>query len=376
MNVAMRAAQATGDHWGSVAKACLESLGPPLAGANLGLIYVTAGLADDLPSIVTFLREKTHIQVWAGAVGYAVFGPLGEICARPALSVLTARLPEDEVCTLDRFIDTAHFRETHGAWLSGRNRLTGLIHGDPRDSRLARLTTDLADAGSAFLIGGIAMAQRGAPPGESHFAGRTTGAALSGLLFGDKVDIMTSLTQGCIPIGPAHRVSEIVDNIVIALDGQPALDILKQEAGGRIAEDLQLAAGLIHVALPVENSDTPDYVVRGLLGVDPRHGWIAIASRPVTGDRLMFVRRDPEAALDDMRRMLTSLARRLDGRPIRGGVYISCVSRGPAMFGEEGCELAMIHQALGEFPLIGFAADGELFHDRVYAYTGVLTLFL
>ena len=39
---------------------------------------------------------------------------------------------------------------------------------------------------------------------------------------------------------------------------------------------------------------------------------------------------------------------------------------------------AVAHRAqhcLGEFPLVGFFANGEISHDRLYAYTGVLVLF-
>jgi small ligand-binding sensory domain FIST len=30
---------------------------------------------------------------------------------------------------------------------------------------------------------------------------------------------------------------------------------------------------------------------------------------------------------------------------------------------------------LGDFPLVGFYANGEISRDRLYRYTGVLTLF-
>jgi small ligand-binding sensory domain FIST len=31
---------------------------------------------------------------------------------------------------------------------------------------------------------------------------------------------------------------------------------------------------------------------------------------------------------------------------------------------------------LGDFPLVGFFANGEIFHDRLYGYTGVPAVFL
>ncbi|MBT6206033.1 MAG: histidine kinase, partial [Rhodospirillaceae bacterium] len=46
------------------------------------------------------------------------------------------------------------------------------------------------------------------------------------------------------------------------------------------------------------------------------------------------------------------------------------------MFGEEGREMAIIQDVLGDLPIIGFFGNGEISFDRLYAYTGVLTLFL
>ena len=39
-------------------------------------------------------------------------------------------------------------------------------------------------------------------------------------------------------------------------------------------------------------------------------------------------------------------------------------------------ELKAIRDRLGDFPLVGFFANGEISHNRLYGYTGVLTLFL
>jgi small ligand-binding sensory domain FIST len=76
-----------------------------------------------------------------------------------------------------------------------------------------------------------------------------------------------------------------------------------------------------------------------------------------------------------MARMLDSIRSGLFGRP-RGGLYYSCVARGPNLFGDESEEVSMIRQALGDFPLVGFFCNGEISHNRLYGYTGVLTLFL
>jgi small ligand-binding sensory domain FIST len=94
-----------------------------------------------------------------------------------------------------------------------------------------------------------------------------------------------------------------------------------------------------------------------------------------TGQSIQFCRRDARAAEEDLVRMIGSLKRRTNGPP-KGAVYYSCVARGPNMFGEESNELRLIERELGDVPLVGFFCNGEISHNRLYGYTGVLTLFL
>src|SRR2546430_1752476 len=101
----------------------------------------------------------------------------------------------------------------------------------------------------------------------------------------------------------------------------------------------------------------------------PRQQWCGGA-----GDTILFCRRDPESARRDMVRMVRQLAGRLN-EPPKAGIYVSCVARGAALFGDPGVETALIRENLGEFPLIGFFANGEISRDRLYGHTGVLTLF-
>ena len=368
----MKAAQARNDHWGLAAKSCVEALGGLPEGANTGFVYVTQGLAEDLPSIVTFLRETTGVSDWLGGVGHGVFGPLGESYEGRAMTLMVGRLASGAVRLFDGFADGDDFRQRHDGWLKQQAAVTGLVHGDPRDTGLAQAVASLSETAGAFLVGGITAT--GQAPGQ--VAGRMADGPLSGALFGAEVALATGLTQGCIPIGGHHRVTDAGEGVIMRIDGRPAMDVLKSEVGELIARDLGKAAGYIHIARPIPGSDTHDYLVRGLQGIDPKRGWLAVSDSLEAGDRMMFVRRDANAAQTDMRRMLKDLARRVDGRRVEGGLYISCLARGPSMFGTEGRELEMIRQALGEFPLVGFSAGGEICNDRLYAYTGILALFL
>ena len=178
-----------------------------------------------------------------------------------------------------------------------------------------------------------------------QIAGRPAEGGISGVLFGADVQVMTGLSQGCTPVGPAHEVTASQGPWVLGLDGRPAIDVLKEDIGEVLARNLERIAGFIHVALPLIGADRPDYVVRNLLAVDlqARHHRdrrpAALAATP-----LMFVKRDPATALADLSRMLEDLRKRTDGRPIRGALYHSCVARGPHMFGPDSAELKTIER--------------------------------
>ena len=62
-------------------------------------------------------------------------------------------------------------------------------------------------------------------------------------------------------------------------------------------------------------------------------------------------------------------------RHIAGALYVSCSGRGGPHFGGPGAELQIVRHALGDVPLVGFFAGGEIAHQHLYGYTGVLTVF-
>jgi small ligand-binding sensory domain FIST len=224
---------------------------------------------------------------------------------------------------------------------------------------------------STFLVGGLASS-RGA---MDQVAGRVVQGGVSGVMLAPSVGVVAGLTQGCSPIGPTHSVTAGQQNVIFEFDGRPALDVFKEDIGEVLARKLERVGGYIHVAFPVAGSDTGDYVVRNLIGIDPQRGWIAIGDAATVGASLFFVRRDRDAAERDLVRMLTALKRRLEAPP-RAGLYFSCIARGPNLFGPDSAEIAILRRELGDFPLAGMFCNGEISNDRLYGYTGVLALFV
>jgi small ligand-binding sensory domain FIST len=359
----------------TLAARCVAGI-PASEGATLGILYTTESAASALPEIVGALAEHTGVRSWVGGVGLGVCSARDEIFDQPAAVVMTAALPPDAFRIFSATDDPgADLPREHSGWMERSQPPLALIHADPRCPDLARAAVAVAAASGAFLVGGLVSHRCANPllaraPGEDGFGSN----GVAGLMLGPGIAVATGLTQGCMPVGPVHRIDEARDNVVMVLDGRPALAVFAEDIGPELTNDLRRVGGLIFAGLPVAGSDTGDYLVRNLLAIDAGRGWIVLGEEVASGDRLLFCRRDPESARRDMIRMVRQLAGRLDGPP-KAGIYVSCVARGAALFGNPGVETELISETLGEFPLIGFFANGEISRDRLYGHTGVLTLF-
>jgi len=353
------------------ASTCLARLGELPVGATLGLVYATDAVADAFEEVIALLR-RTHPGItWVGTVGTGLCVTGHEVYDRPALAVLVTDVPESRFRLLDGDLDD--FPADLLEWCGDRQGVFALVHGDPTDAATPVLAARLAALdGMAFVNGGLTASR------TSHVqvAGELHRGGLSGVLFCPQVAIATDHSQGCSPIGPIHAISEAHGQVVARLDGRPALAVLREEVGEVMARDLSRLAGYVFAALPVPRTDTGDYLVRDVVGLDPQRQLVAVGDDLEGQEQLMFCRRDGNTAREDLERMLMRLRKRLAGRSIRGGVYVSCVGRGRQQFGGNSEELRAVSSILGDFPLVGFFANGEFYNGRLYGYTGVLTLFL
>jgi small ligand-binding sensory domain FIST len=374
MSTPFAAALAVGDT-ASLARDCLAQLPRTGKDATLGILYVSEPAAPVLPQLVRDLAAGTGITSWVGGVGLGICAGGDEVYDRPAAAVMIAPLPSDSFRLFAATDDpAADLPRQHAGWIEKAQPSLALVHADPRCTDLIQATIDTGTASGAFLVGGLVSHRCETPLLAGEGPDALGAAGISGLLLTAEVSVATALTQGCIPIGPVRRIDEARDNIVMAIDGRPALAVFLDDIGPDLARDPRGLGGIIFAGLPVQGSDTGDYLVRNLVGIDPRQGWIALGAEVAPGDPILFCRRDPDSARADLDRMLRQLAGRLQGPP-KAGIYVSCIARGAALFGEPGVETGMIRDRFGDIPLVGFFANGEISRDRLYGHTGVLTLF-
>ncbi|MEO5670836.1 MAG: FIST C-terminal domain-containing protein, partial [Ramlibacter sp.] len=131
---------------------------------------------------------------------------------------------------------------------------------------------------------------------------------------------------------------------------------------------------------------------------DPARKGVAIAQQPSVGMRMAFCQRNAQAARADLVRICAEIREELEpeemplpvaaalaaplseaapnpARRIAGAIYVSCAGRGGPHFGGPSAELQIVRHALGDVPLVGFFAGGEIARHHLYGYTGVLTVF-
>jgi small ligand-binding sensory domain FIST len=371
-------------------------------GANLGFVYLTEGLLAQAGTILTDLKLRTGVSNWVGASASAICATGVEYVDEPALAILLGRFapgsfnvfsgaqrPPARGTRTDRASSAAY---------------TALVHADPLEPGLPGLIEDMAhklDSGS--LLGGLASGR--APP--VTIADRVLRGGLSGVVFASDVPLVSRVTQGCHPL-PGSRRRTITggdDNLITTLDDERAFDALLQDTGivenvaalnsnERTREALaqlkvlgrrgQLFVGIEpEQAAPHGRVRRDDYLVRPVVAIDPSRGAVAVGTPIEPGQTVRFCVRDGTAARKDLTRICAEIRDHLDEqseqqhRPVaaRGVIYVSCTGRGTHLFGEQHEELRVIAQQLGDVPLVGFYASGEISGCSLYAFTGVLTVF-
>jgi len=369
---------------------------------TLGWLYISDHYAPHAVALLADVRQRWPGVAWVGGVGIGVAASGVEYFDEPALVLMLAELP------------AAQFRVFSGARpLGDFPAHTAQVHADPRNAELAELIGDMSDrTATGYLFGGLASARTE----PLHFADEVLHGGMSGVAFTRAVALVSRVTQGCQPIGPLRRVTEVDRNVVTGLDDEPALDCLLRDLGvsgneprealPRLRQTLvglsdprDAAADAVREPALQRGAFGPDVLVRHLVGLDPsRHG-IAIADHAEVGMRLAFCARDKEAARRDLVRICSEIRDEVEpetlplaaalalknadageaapgyAHGIAGAVYVSCAGRGGPHFGAPSAELQIVRHALGDVPLVGFFASGEIARHHLYGYTGVLTVF-
>lgn len=364
-------ATSTKKEWQETADDLLRQFGDIPLEVNVAFIYATDAFAIELSRLLEELKKRTHIKNWVGSIGRGICCNSKEIYTETAVTVMLADFPEGSF-TVFNGMENAPVNTAKDHDFNMGLKLA-LIHGDPRNGLVTEYIKQLPKKiGDSYLIGGITSS-------SNHFfqiANDITEGDISGIVFDENTNVVTGLTQGCTPIGESHTLTSCNHHIAMSIDKRPALDVFKEEIGDVLARNIDRAAGYIFAGFPIKGNDTGDYLVRDIIGIDIENNHLAIADNMEVDSAIIFCKRDGQSAIQDMQRMLKSIKKRLGKQQAKGALYITCLGRGTNLFGENSEELKMITAVLGDIPLAGFYANGEIAGDQLYGYTGVLTVFI
>jgi small ligand-binding sensory domain FIST len=377
--------------------------------ANLGFLYLTDALAPHADEILATLKARTGIPNWVGCTGVGICATGVEFYEEPALAVMLGSFAPGafNVFSGTQRPPTLGTRTDAGADAA----YTALVHADPNSPDLPELLIDMSrKVTSGYLFGGVSSARGRA----LQIADRVLSGGLSGVVFASDVKLVSRVSQGVHPLPAAtrHRVTRATENLIVELDGRRAFDVLLEDAGIRERAALHVGAGAARadfakmraqlqalgrqgLFVGIEPADREgyrertragalraDYLVRHVVALDPAQGVVAIAAQVDEGQTVSFCTRDEPAARKDLIRICAEVRDHLHEQreagtagEAKGAVYVSCLGRGSHMFGEAGEELRLIQHQLGDVPLVGFYANGEIGGQNLYGFTGVLTVF-
>ena len=371
----------------------VDAVTQQLAGAgraDLALVFAYSGFASDLPRLLPLLSQKLQAEHWLGCCGGGVVGTskqaAHEIEGEPALSVLLLSLPDailhpfalDTTALPDLDGSPEPWREALGLAATppegGSDPASMLLLVDPTCGAINDLISGLDYAlPHTFKVGGIA-GQHSAPHGSLLYSSREGGVSVRtgavGCLISGAWRLDPLVAQGCRPIGPIFEVEQAQRNIVIQVSrggGAPrspveALQLILSELSPMEREQVKhsLFLGVDRSEVLLSSADDPSaaFLVRNLIGVDPRNGAVAVAERMRVGQKVQFQLRDAEASRQDARQLLRRQSR-AGAEPV-AALLFACLGRGEGLYGEADGDVKLCREVFATVPIAGAFCNGEI----------------
>jgi small ligand-binding sensory domain FIST len=335
--------------------------------------------ADQMRELIL---SETKCRALCGSVGHGVIAGGQEWESKPALAVMVA--------------ETGAI-EAESALLPGDgDGLDSLIPGREGETP-PWLLLAMPDAYRADARAFLNMAHTAYPGLPLYGAGSVdngnTGIALqmgmegvrsnsvATLRLAGPMEVQVGITQSCHPVGDPHFITAAHDNVILELDGRPAVHTFIRQGQALNVENFQELVEQVLLGFPL-NSQSPEFtgeacLVRHLMGFEQESGGLVVPDGMAAQQAMIFMHRNATQAERDMHRMVDALKGRMTGPP-DFGIYFDCSARGSRLYDREGVDVGIIRGAFGDFPLIGMFGGFEMATTQglplLYTYTGVLVL--
>ena len=338
---------------------------------DLAAVFVSPHHAQSYERVSSLVAKALGPRVLLGCSGGGVIGGGQEVEYRPGLSLTAAALPGVEL--LPFHVEEGTLPDPDAppeAW----ERLVGttpasqphfLLLADPFTFPAERLVQGLDYAFTAGIkIGGLASgAQR--PGGNALFLGdQLHGSGAIGVALQGNIAVEAIVAQGCRPVGPVMRITRCAHNMLIELDDRPAVEALRTLFHTMSEEDQTLASHSLFLGIAMDTlqdePDLGDFLVRNLMGMDPRTGALAIGETLQEGQQVRFHLRDAATSGEELDWLLARYAGDRPGAPDWGSLLFSCLGRGEGLYGVPNHDSDLFRRYVGRVPLGGFFCNGEI----------------
>ncbi len=256
--------------------------------------------------------------------------------------------------------------------------------GDPFSTPITRLLPALTHCRGAGLplpiIGGMASGASQARYNRLILNDTLMKTGGIGLTISGDINIDCIVSQGCRPIGSHLRVTKVDGNVVLELGGKPAVEVLHELAKSATLHERKLLEGGLLLGGVIDEHKSHfgrgDFLVRSVLGIDKKRKGIAAGEMYRLGKTVQFHVRDAQTAVEDLQLLLD--AQQLDTMPF-AGLLVTCNGRGRNLFHQDDHDLTIIRDRIGEIPIAGYFAAGEIGpiggESFLHGNTACLTLF-
>lgn len=353
----------------AAAGAVAEGLGD--APADWVVAFVSPAFRKEYEQVADAVGSRFPFRAFLGCSAGGVIGGGREIEGQPALALWAASLPGVEIRTFH--VEDADLPDLDAGPAPWRELIAApdgdsppiVVLADPFSIRADDLIAGLDFAcRDSVKVGGLASGARG--PGENAlWSGRTLHrAGAVGALLRGPIALDAVVAQGCRPVGKSLQVTGSERNLLLSLDGKPALQALEETVEALPPRDQALARTSLHLGILMdefrENPGAGDFLVRNLLGVDPARGILAVGEILHPGQTVRFHLRDARTSAEDLDQALARYARGPAAPRARGALLFSCLGRGVHLYGEPDHDTAKFSGTVGPVPLAGFFCSGEI----------------
>ena len=346
--------------------------------ADLALVFCSTAYATDLQRLLPLLRQAIPSQRWIGCAGGGVVGTGAdgqphELEQQPGISVSLLWLPGAQLQLFqvqgDDLPDLDGPSQAWADWVGGNpdGVHSMLLFIDPGCPAINDLISGLDYAyPAAAKVGGIA-GQHNASHGSLLVDDQVVSGAVGCLISGSwRIDPVVA--QGCKPIGPVFEVEQAERNVVQRLSSadqqgtpvaclQGILEGLEPRERELVRHSLFLGVAKNSFQLGGDD-DPPAFLVRNLIGVDPRTGSVAVGERLRVGQRVQFQLRDADASRQEQRQLLSQQSRR-QAQPL-AALLFACLGRGEGLYGKPDGDVQACREQFAAVPVAGAFCNGEI----------------